>query len=303
VGGDVSVSHNKYSDQSDYESPLSSSLPISAGGYEADLRIGLGLGRKRYVTPVIRALRLSERLAELGKVNLLAPEQILSVAEHFAKRSGYTEVYQRWDRHFWDDLFETIDHAGSLNPYEAHYVADVLDEKTGKRYEGWSVSSGLEFTSTYYHSGGRDEAILGWFAEAGWYRNLTLTTQLGLEGWADYGVVIAENGGRRDSDGLVRVTPEFLWIVNDRILWESQLEATLIFGKAGRTSSGPRDWFLDKRLNLTSDFTFFVEDNLSLDVGMAYALRIDDEWLSTIRRTDFLIWSLGLTYYLDRRLM
>ncbi|MDX1637139.1 MAG: hypothetical protein R3281_04155 [Balneolaceae bacterium] len=56
-------------------------------------QIGIGYGRVRNVTPVIRAVRLDERLSVIEPGTRLNRENLLNAAEHFIKYPGYLARY------------------------------------------------------------------------------------------------------------------------------------------------------------------------------------------------------------------
>jgi Tat protein secretion system quality control protein TatD with DNase activity len=74
---------------------------------EYDVGAGIGIGRSRDVTPLIRAQRLSERLEALGRPPLSA-HQVQQVAQVLAREEGYRIVFDRPDRSFWRDVLEPM---------------------------------------------------------------------------------------------------------------------------------------------------------------------------------------------------
>ncbi len=101
-GGDIYYQHRRGTD-SDEDSYTRSSGDIH---FQA-VRVGIGMGRVRIVTPVIRALRVRERLHAVPQTRL-SDEQVQTAARQLARRPGYESVYDRPDKFFWRDFFENV---------------------------------------------------------------------------------------------------------------------------------------------------------------------------------------------------
>ena len=272
--------------------------------YDVDLMIGLGFGRVRDVTPVVRALRLGERLAALGKLPGLSDREVQGVAEHFTRRLGYSRVYSRSGKYFWDDLRDIVDGMDTLTPFETYYVTDVQMENLGDRLEGWEIAAGPSLASREYD--GRDRnAVLPGFARGTWYRNHTLDHQTGLEIEGKLGRHI-DGSADLGAEGSVRFYAEHLWVIADRLVWRPHFSATVAFLNVDATDER-KEWLrADQRYSLNSAFTFYIEDRVSLNSLASFGItRLDRETYDGHRymrhRTEWRV-SLSLTYYLDRTL-
>ena len=264
-------------------------------------RFGIGLGRVRNVTPVVRALRLDARLQALDRSGRLSDEQLQEVARQFARRPGYPAVYDRPDKHFWNDLFEQIDdQIGPLSPFETLYLTDVLQERLGQRFEGADAAIGTQtrvgtlivpFVPIQVSPDASTEAELGAFVTGRWYKNLSLNHQLGFTGDVAAAEIVTQGG---PGTGTLRTTATgtWLWSVADRFVLDTQLTAHLTAFDEGFTPL--------RRYTATSSLFYFVENNAAFNVTGNMRWQQDDGPLG--HYTDEFRWdvSVGFSYYLDR---
>ncbi len=156
---------------------------------------GLGVGRVRNVTPLIQAQRVSERLVALGRP-ALSRRQTVELAQVLVRRGGYANVYDRYQRHFWQAALEPVlDPARPLSPYELEYLEDVLNEQLLDRRQGARVeiSGGWQEDrdnrDSFSDDLGNEQNLVahGWTAslDALWAHNLSLTTQVSLSARLD----------------------------------------------------------------------------------------------------------------------
>jgi hypothetical protein len=272
--------------------------------YNAALRIGFGFGRVRDVTPVVRALRLGERLAALGRVARLSDGEVQGVAEHFARRSGYSRVYDRSNKYFWDDLAGIVAGIDSLSAFEAHYLSEVFAEKAGDRLEGWNAAAGLGLTSSDYYVPNRN-AVLSGFVLSSWYKNHTLDHQTGLGAKGEIGRHIDGNADL-GQEGFVRLYANHLWVIVDRLVWEPEVSGTVYFTKVEETQDREAWWKTSQYYSLTSALTFYIEDRVALTSRGTFRIQRSDRESNRGERyvrhdTDWYV-RISLTYYLDRAL-
>jgi hypothetical protein len=241
---------------------------------EVDLstRVGVGVGRVRIVTPVIRALRVRERLRAVAPGASLSGEQVQAAARQLARRSGYGAVYDRPDKYFWRDFFDRAGLA-ERSPFETFYVADVLREPVGVRREGAEVLGGP--FGSYDRRLEREEedgevadrrlstvSSLGGFVRARWFRNVTLRHQLGVDAEARYRTVLERNGGPSNDRIGVDLEGQWLWVLADRVRLDTRLRADVQHEQ--RSTSG---WIRRHQYVLSSDLLIFVENSLSFSAG------------------------------------
>jgi hypothetical protein len=280
------------------------------------LSAGIGWGRVRDVTPLIRAQRLSERLTALGRPRLTMA-QIQEVARVLAREQGYRTVLDRPERSFWSDvLAPMLDPEQPLSPYEVFYLRDVLSENIGPRREGYSVTAAFgyghrrENREVDYVTNDRGP-VLG----LTWVRNPSLNHQLALGVAGSYRTVnytvdypaIADNSLRED---LLRgeLGIEHLWTLADRYRLDTSLGFTGRYIEMEQDDQRSIRRTLDTRLGST--FRMFVEDNLSVVASIRGTNSQDYYEVSggpqpdldgeRYRRDWNWSYGLGFEYYLDR---
>ncbi len=237
----------------------------------ATVRLGVGVGRVRIVTPVIRALRVRERLRTVAPGTSVSDEQVQTAARQLARRPGYQAVYDRPDKYFWSDFFDRVGLTGH-SPFETFYVADVLRELVGVRREGAEFAVGALGS----HEGGEDQVggrnvahddidadALGGFARGQWYRNLALNHQLGVNVRATYRHFV-DSQGPLDNEVGIDAEGQWLWVLADRLRLDTRLRADLLFQNDPR---GEEKFRPLNRYALTSDLLLFIENSLSLRAG------------------------------------
>ena len=255
---------------------------------------GPGVGRLRNVEPLIRAQRLSERLAALGK-GRLNRDAVLRVARALAREGGYAQVFSRPDRHFWDEVLQPVlEQCGSLSPYEMHYLADALVEDVGWRQQGWAVQAVYNWQETRAVAPLDENSSRQRYPElrATWYSNLSLEHQIGLSGLYRY--VWAESSYDLEQ-AQAQLQLSYLWLLTDR----HRLEADLGMNLYSRVSDGSRT----RRLDMECRFYSRLEDRVSLLARVQGQYFWDRSWTSDEDFAWTFNYSLGLVYTLDRWLL
>lgn len=240
-------------------------------------RLGVGVGRVRIVTPVVRALRVRERLRTVAPGASMSEGQVQTAAQQLARRSGYEAVYDRPDKAFWRDFFDGVG-ISERSTFETFYVADVLREPVGVRREGADLVAGpygrySRFLERTEENNQLDERsvdrtkIIGGFVRGRWYRNVSLRHQLGVEGRAVYSNPL--EGETIDYRLYANVQGQWLWVLADRVRLETNLNTRW---DVPRVSRGD-DFRTHRHYSGSSDLQVFVENRLSLSVGgnLAYS--------------------------------
>lgn len=280
--------------------------------YSSNTRLGIGFGRLRDVTPVIRALRVRERLNELGRNDVLTSGNIQAAAQQFARRPGYAPVYDRGDKYFWNDFFSGIEsQSGDFLPYESFYLAESLVEQVARRQEGYEVSAGVDLNYSnrldkLEEEFGMDERMrqinssIGFFTQGRYATNLSLRQQITVFGDAEYVVPTDDNS---NADGVfdMQIGGEHLWEIADRYQLITSATADYL-----RQTQEDRDAATLFNGIVSSDFAVFIENNVRLDAGLDYVLS-----RSILRRssseafretTNDIRFSFGVNYFLFRGL-
>lgn len=272
---------------------------------QLQLAAGAGYGRVRNVTPVIRALRFNERLNALGAGNL-TDGQIQDVAAIFTKRNGngYGMVYDRPDRHFWNDVGNAVPgFFDNLTFFDAYYLSEAMAEATGQRFQGWDVAA-LVFLDHRRFSEKREtdgtttldmdqsHSQIGLNLAGRFFHNLSLEQMISLRANLGIGSFIPDEG---DSESLFLAGIQLghLYNITDRILVQSAI--TTDFERVG---SGD-DAFSERVLRISSALTYFIEDNLNVTATVAY--RSDKEEMGNFDRTRSEFgFNVSLRYYFFR---
>jgi hypothetical protein len=262
----------------------------------ANLRLGVGWGRVRVVTPVIRALRVRERLRAVAPGASLSDEQVQAAARQLARRPGYAAVYDRPDKYFWRDFFERAGLA-DRSAFETFYVADVLREPVGIRREGAEVQIGPAGTYEYALNRAerngrleqrtrRERGTLGGFVRGRWVRNVTLNHQLGGTADLEY-LHFVDSQGPLDHEVKAFLEGQWLWVIADRIRLDTRLRADLRYSDAlvGENPADRDDVRPFNRYTASSALRVFVENSLSFTLGAELRYRYD--WVGGRRRYRF----------------
>jgi hypothetical protein len=117
-----------------------------------NISFGFGWGKIRDVTPVVSAIRLQERLKQLNLLNNdLSENTIEDLSEQFSKSIYYSQVHNRADKFFWQDVEKTLSNNGvslaGINQFGSNYLREVLNEVRFMRNEG--ITTGLNITMDY----------------------------------------------------------------------------------------------------------------------------------------------------------
>lgn len=247
------------------------------------VRIGVGVGRVRVVTPVVRALRIRERLRTVGTGASMTDADVQAAARQLARRPGYEAVYDRPDKSFWRDLFSKIGATEGTSPFDAFYVADVLREPVGVRREGAEIRVGP--TGSYEWRLNRrtvdgqlaerevdERGTVGGFVEGRWFRNVTLHHQLGVTAEGVY-THFVDSVDPLDHRLRGFLTAEWLWVIADRMRLDTELQARLDY-RHDPVGNGKFRPFSNSRLR--SDLRIFIENSLSLTVGGTLQYRYEN---------------------------
>lgn len=287
-------------------------------------RLGYGFGRIRNVGPIIRAIRLNERLGAINNTGLDNGD-LQQAADQFTRFRGYQRNYDRPEKYFWRDLDRDISSdLGSLDAFDLLYLTDVLDEAIGTRLEGWEVIGGLQFEylnqlqrtestpGTLNRSTNTDKE-LGAFVTARWFKNTSLKQQWGLFLNSELNYPLGEQDDPGpfsiDRNVVLNGGVSWLWTVTDRVLIQSSLSDSYSRTRYEADDSASdvyenySGW--ENRLALNAGVNLFIENSLQLNISanpfLIHAGTTDNEHILNFRS---LRWQLaaGLRYYFSRNL-
>lgn len=241
--------HSQYGDDDEHLNIVS--------GHQHSANLGLGLGRIRDVTPLIRAKRLSERLAALGRPRLTSSE-VHHVAQVLAQQYGYRMVFDRPDRRFWRDVLEPLLEGEPLSVAEIFYLTDVLDEDLGVRRQG----SMIRLAANWQQRGIGDNSNYqpGALMSAEMVKNLSLSLQLRgfLEGtWLKETVASVQRERAKANLG-----GDLLWNMADRLRLDIDLYGSMSrFDYADHTRSSHEE---TASVESHATLNIYLEDRLVL---------------------------------------
>ncbi len=249
--------------------------------YNTQLNLGIGLGRLRNITPIIRAMRFNERLSLLTGKNDLSETDIMTLSELYTKEYGFISTYDRSQKYFYAMLPNSIKNTiKNLSPWQFLYLTDVSQEIIGERYQGFDSNLGLmmEYNKNIPQHGisGQEQFLLGVYLNGTYYHNPTLNYQIGVLFNGSFRKAVNKNT-MTDHVGRVLLHVVNLYNVMDRTLLEFNLGIESLFGHSNvdEHSTFPRWARMDQYLaEVTLDY--FIENNLSIysNAGLTQRYRL-----------------------------
>lgn len=244
-----------------------------------NIYFGIGYGRIRNVTPVIRALRTNERYKALGNQSLTSTE-IIAAAEQFTRFNGYSRSYDRPLKYFWQDMDQLVNNKfSSLSTFDQFYLNEIFEENLGSRFEGYEVTATASYT--YFNTLNREEfsnetdierifTILR-AAEiefsGNYYKNLNLNHQIRLttnlqtffplERVNDYEYVFNPS-----------LSGNWLWVLEDRWLLTNSITGNLRL-PSRKESEEYREYNLST--SIRSNLTYFAENRLAITSSLRFS--------------------------------
>ena len=260
------------------------------------LQAGVAWGRIRDVTPLLQAQRVRERLIAMGRPPL-SGDAVLRLASLFARQSGYAQVFDRPDRRFWQDCFGPLVADGQpLTPFEVLSLKEVMVERLGTRRQGWRGDFGAE-AGTSMASDRHGTASATPVMNFVWSRNTDLNHQISLSATARYAwrSLALDDGGQ----GGISCEFEHLWIVADRVVWDTTVGGILNYAEYSNLNIISRFGSAAFRSNCD----IYVEDRVRLSTGLGLNWS-RNELAGVAPRREQWDWGLsfGLKYDLERTL-
>lgn len=279
--------------------------------FDPYLSIGIGYGRLRNVNPLIRSLRMNERLNALNTGQTLSQTDMTRSAEQFTRFDRYSTVYDRHQKHFWGDMNDLISaDLASLDAFDLLYLTDVTQETIGTRQEGWEISANAIFhhslsylknedklTNSSYSRISKSTSLTPSFSGA-WYKNLSLKHQVGLNGSFHYEVELGDEPLFFGDSTTFFSSLNWLYTITDRILVNSRIAY----------QRNDRELYTSNRILTRSEINYFLEDRFSLFSNLSFEYHSNwsiayagDSITNSIDQRNF-IFDVGLRYYLKREL-
>ncbi|TVR32889.1 MAG: hypothetical protein EA390_04635 [Balneolaceae bacterium] len=262
---------------------------------------GIGYGRIRNVNPMIRSLRLNERLNALDTNQQMNIDDLRKASEQFTRVYGYNQVYDRPEKYFWDDMDSEIStQLMELNPFDLFYLTDVLSETIGQRLEGWEVVTRVNLIHMASYSKNENKITGVETSQLGrstllnptlfgrWYKNLDLKNQVGLRADFSYNHDLSSDNDL--SYYVLGARAEWLHTITDRFLAQPFISYQRRINDLN---------FSD--FSVGSSFNYFVENNLSIFSTLQYSHTRSEAAAFTETRNR-LVFNAGVRYYMRRGL-
>jgi hypothetical protein len=303
--GEVGIDFDTFRRTTDGDNQMESIRRDSDSRFQVSA--GAGYGRVRNVTPVIRALRFNERLNAINTGNL-SDAQIQDVASIFAQRAGYSGIYDRPNKHFWNALDNAVNGGlGNMSFYNAYYLSESLMESTGIRYEGWDARGMLfidheSFTEELEQDGNTvfDEdgstTRYGLNLAGRFFHNLSLIQMFSVRANLGFGTATYSDVDENESLLLAGLELGHLYNITDRILIQSALSYNLEDIGSGDAS------LTYNVLLLGTLLTYFIENNVTVSANLFYRNEKVEFGNNDQSRSDFGL-NVALRYYFLRSLM
>ncbi|XWN36333.1 MAG: hypothetical protein ROO71_10260 [Balneola sp.] len=274
--------------------------------------VGIGFGRIRNVTPILRSIRLNERYKELGNTSLSRSE-ILNTAETFTKVQGYQRTRDRFLKDFWGDVNTDVNgKLDQLNAFDLFYLNDVFSENLGSRFEGYRASLSAEYF--YFNQLRNDERIndvtnrdlsisrqVHLNFEFDWFKNLNLYHQLNINVGNNLILPLEQENGE-DWINQADINAEWLWVFADRFQLTTSILNRIIDLKSKDSRFQDFDQYLSR---LGTNLFYFIENRMVLNAGVSLHYQQFSREFETSNFDDKRFqWSInaGIKYYFNRNL-
>ena len=274
------------------------------------LSAGLGYGRLRNVNPMIRAIRMNERLGALNPGFGLNEMDLFRAAEQFTQINGYAQVYDRPQKYFWGDMDEAISaNLSALDPFDLLYLTDTLQESIGSRSEGWQIeaTAGLQYQVFYDRT--EDETAGGLIQSnltrttlftpnisGVWAKNLSLRHQLRINSSVHH--LRDLRGDERLKMTTLNASANWLYSISDRILANTGVNyirnSRELFSNSVYMARTEFNYFLENRVSLFGNLSFIYEPESVVTITGGEVTETIDQ-----RSINF---NAGVRYYMRRGL-
>jgi hypothetical protein len=243
--------------------------------------LGIGYGRMRDGTFVIRALRILERLQEDGVITeSLSRKDVLALVDRVAHTREYTTNFERHEKYLVMDIVQELAADGvvlpeAMVPFSIMKIAEVLQEQIEPRFFGWrayyavgprhrqdyddrSESSTQSFSSS--HDIVKDGVVVHRFgAEYG--HAFSQWTHLNSDVTLDLPARVTSKFF------TLRFTAKAIHQVGERV----DVVGTYQFvRRAGNSVNSADDRYYIRSIshNLSATFRYFLEDNVSFNTSL-----------------------------------
>ena len=265
---------------------------------------GLGIGKRRNVTPVVSAIRFQERLKQVNMLDGdLSDKTIEDLAQKFYKQTYYSAIHDRPDKYFWQDIEKTLSNDGvtlkDLNMYADAYLRESVNEVRFLRSEAFIGGVNLrgEYQNYYSASTGNGFTIDEQFLALGeayftYSHQLNLNSQINLGMTISGGPNIIKHQNERQ-EYLLSANIGYNYEITDRLVASSNNLFNLDF-----LNYDKQEKILSNMLGLS--LRYFIEDNLSLNANYQWNYQVNKPNYYENNTNNNHSINLGFTYYFER---
>lgn len=311
ISGDIFLAFDGSSFGNSYH--YNYSEDIKSWSIQSSPVFGVGWGRIRNVSPMLRALRFEERYSSVNSGPDFSTADRQTIARILAQERGYNAIHDRSRKYFWDDFYQEMPSLQSgLTPYDYFYLNEVFQENLGDRYEGWDIRLLFEYTNRQRksdHSSVSIDPSGGISLRYRLFKNLNLANQIEVRGMLHYQSWLKQNSLIKDlfktNDFDFHAILGHLWVISDRFLLNTTLagmfplvesEINYYQPEYQLLNIGPADWWLTQEgFRVQTVLSYFIEDQISVNTNLAYnSAKVNDA------TNEFWSCSLTISYYIFR---
>jgi hypothetical protein len=249
--------------------------------YQYSASAGIGYGKLRDGQSIFAALRVLDKLQDdSALVRSLTREEILTLADYFARRSEYAYSQDRYSKFIMEDMVKTLDSmgvikGGAASAFEVMRAFEVIQyERIEPRLFGWRVSASIMRSASQNNDEGSRSTTF--YTNSMEYLQLqsdygypmSLNTQLSASG----AVLLPRKDSRRRIG--VALSGNLTYQVTDRI------DAIMAYSLNRTSESLANDDSENFRRDLTHQVNlnvrFFIENDVAFTVSGGYLYQKSD---------------------------
>ena len=240
--------------------------------YDFTGNAGIGIGRIRNVTPVIRAVSFANRFNAIRKEHLSAKE-IMALSRYFTERGTFNLIYDRPDKYFYQAFPSSIAaKLSDITAWEAMYLNDSFTELIGNRYEGYEISTGfnLDYDRDDFvekRNNKSENSLLGLYLSGSFYHNPTPAYQYGIKLFTSY-LQNFTKASKFKNLGTGLLSFSNLLNLTDRLLCQIELGYRIDFWK--NSLAQPFKKMTQNECFVNSNFEYYIENNFVFNIYLSY---------------------------------
>jgi hypothetical protein len=226
-----------------------------------DVEVGAGYGRTINATVLKQAIRMNEDFRKYGVVTGDIPDaSLLKLAEVIDRQSEFRSRYGsvEYRKYWFEEMEKVVRDSGvlagqSLGAIGILRIQEVLNEPTAQRWHGWVARAGVGMQLSDFDGESGDPKVSARFD---WTRPVDIRLQLTNN--ASFTTVLEDDPVYNLQD-IFRVDYE----ISNRIDWYNSAQVNYDIPTADGLES-------ILRLNLRSDYIFYIENKLTFNPGFQF---------------------------------